>query len=359
MKRVSSIIFFLIVVLIANIYSQTYLEKKEFSKIMKLYNTDDYKGALKGFKFFLNKYPSSYYLPDVYYYVAILEDDYYSSILTFRDLLVKFPDYKKADEAIYRLGKLYFLHNNYTEAIRTFETLQQKYPNSNFIYGSNYWLGVTHLIKGNYAVAIEYFEKVLNYNKKDDTFYILSLIGKANVYFEQKDYDKSIYVYREAMELNKTNYLPQIYLGMANTFLKKKVYDKAYYYYKMVLKKFSGTPEYEISLQKIKFIENNRTIFDKLNVEKIFSKNDTGEEKVKKYYTVQLASVKNKRYANDLRLKLKIQGYEAFMRRVETDKGVFYRTMAGKFKSRESALKLAEEIKHKFKLDGIVTSFEE
>ncbi len=351
------ILWALLLFLLADLYSQTYLEKKEFNKIIKLYRQKKYKDALRGFKIFKEKYPSSYYLPDIYYYIAILEEDYYSSILAFKELLVKFPEYKKADEALYKLGKLYFLHNNYTEAIRIFEHLQDNYPKSDFIYGSNYWLGITHLIKRNYSTAIEYFNRVLNYNKKD-RFYILALIGKANTYFEKRNYKKSIKFYKTALKLKNKNYFPQIYVGIGNSYIKMKNYRKAYYYYKKILKEFKGTPEYEIALRKIKFMESNRTIFDKLNVKRIFPQKGEKKKKRRKYYTVQLSSVKNKRYANNLRIKLKVHGYNAFMRTVNTDKGKFYRTMVGKFKNKKEAINLRNEIKHKFKINGIIAKIE-
>ncbi len=352
MKRINKIIILLLFFTATELFSQTYLEKKEFKKILKLYQQKKYREALKRFRGFLEKYPSSYYLPDVYFYIAVLEEDYYSSILTFKELFVKFPEYKRTDEALYRLGKLYFLHNNYTEAIRTFELLQSNYPKSDFIYGSNYWLGITHLIKGNHLTAIEYFNKVIDYNKKD-RFYILALIGKANTYFDKKDYKKSIKIFKKALKLKNKNYFPQIYLGLANSYMKLKNYHKAYYYYKKIMKEFKGTPEYEVAMNKIEFMESNRTIFDKINIKKIIP--ERKEKKLREYYTVQLASVKNKRYANDLRIKLKVQGYNTFMQTVKTDRGIFYRTLVGKFKSKKSAQKLQKEIKHKFKINGIIT----
>lgn len=336
--------------------AQTYLETKEFNRIVELYQKKNYKEALKGFKIYLEKYPSSYYLPDVYYYIGILEEDYYSSILAFRNLLVKFPEYKKTDEVLYRLGKLYFLHNNYTEAIRVFELLHKDYPKSDFIYGSNYWLGITHLIKGNTEIAIKYFDKVIKYDKKDK-FYIMAMLGKGNAYYERQEYNKAIDIYKEALELDEKNYFPNIYLGLANSYMKEKDYDKAYYYYKKILKEFAGSPEYELALEKIEYIENNRTIFDNIKIDKLFPDKKREADK-EKYWSVQLASVKNKRYANNLRIKLKVQGYDSFMKSIETDKGKFYRTLVGKFKNKPDAEKLQKELNHKFKLKGIVVSIE-
>jgi len=342
---------FFFVFIISILYSQTYLEKKEFENLVSIYKKGEYKKALNEFKNFLKKYPGTYYLPDVYYYIAILEEDYYSAVIYFKELTLKFPEYEKSDEALYRLGKLYFLHNNYTEAINTFENLQNRYPKSYFIYGSNYWLGIVHLLKNDYEVSIKYFDKVLN-EKKKDKFYFLSFLNKGNALYEMGNYKDAIDIFNSALKESEKNYIPSIYLGLANCYMKLKDYENAYNFYKNILKEYPGSPEYEIAYKQIKFIEDNKTIFDKLNVKKIF---ETPQKKVSKevFYSVRVSSVKEKRFANDFRIRLKIQGYDAFMKSAIVGNERFYRTYIGKFKTKEEAEKLKEEVKIKLKLQDI------
>ncbi|MBN1899441.1 MAG: tetratricopeptide repeat protein [Spirochaetes bacterium] len=355
MKIKNSIFILIIFFLTLDIArSQTYLEKKEFNSILQLYQQKKYKKALGNLAKFKDKYPSSYYLPEVYYYMAILEEDYYSSILMFKELVVKFPDYGRVDEALYRLGKIYFLHNNYSQAIRTFELLFEKYPRSDFLYGSTYWLGIVYLVKGNFMEADDFFNRVIEYKKKDK-FHVLALIGRGNVQFEKQKYKKSVDLYKEALELKQKNYFPQIYLGLGNANLKLKQYDKAHYYFKKIMKEFTGTPEYEIAWSKIEFLESNKTIFDQIKSERVLPHK---EKEKRTFYSVQVASVKNKRYANDLRIKLKVQGFESFMDDIETDKGKFYRTLVGKCKSKLKAQGIMDQINHKLKIKGIIIKIE-
>ncbi len=336
--------------------SQTYLEKKEFNRILKLYNEKKYKEAFKGFKSFYSRFPSSYYLPDIYYYLGLLDEDYYTSILIFKELILKFPEYKRVDEVLYRMGKLYFFHNNYSEAIRSFQKLIKEYKKSNYVYGSKYWIGVCQLILGKYNEAISFFKQVLVY-KKYDRFYYRALMGLANSYFESKKYWSSIKLLKDSLKKRvPENYKPSIYLGIAKSYLKVKKYSKAYYYYKLIIKKYSGNPEYEIALKEIKFIKSKNLIIDKIIAENPLLKKDFPSKNKKKsnFYTIQISSVKDKRIANDWRIKLKAQGYDTFMESVKINGTKFYRTYVGKFKNKKEAFKIARKIKIKFKIDYIV-----
>ena len=282
------------------------------------------------------------------------ETNYFSAILLYKELIKKFSDHEKADNSLYRLGKLYFLHNNYTEAIRTFEKLIDNYRKSNYIYGSYYYLGLIHLVKNDINHAIEFFDTVIKQRKKHK-FHIESLVGKANCYFEKKKYDKCVYYFKEALKIKNKNYYPTIYLGLGNSYYKQKNYDKAYYYLRKVAKECPGSPEYELAMEKIEFIKNNKTIFDQIDWSKFKAEERPDEKKPKKkYYTIQIASVKNKRFANDWRIRLKSTGFPAFSKTAKTDKGTFYRTCVGKYETMEQAKKDKKNIEHKFKLDCII-----
>lgn len=353
-NKIIIIILFLVFFGCDVLWSQTYLEKKEYKQLMKLYNQKDYKHAYLRFKGFLEKYPSSYYLPDVLFYLAILEKNYYSTIIIYKELINKFPEYKKTDEALYRLAKLYLLHNNYTEGIRTFEKLMKGYKKSNYLYGSHYYLGLTYLIKNNYTDSLKYFNFIIKKNKKEK-FFILSLIGKANVFFEKKKYKQSISTFKEALKIKKKNYYPSIFYGLGNNCCKLKKYEKAYYYLKKVVKEYPGSGEYELAIEKINFIKDNKTIFDQINWEKFKAEERPGKGKPPvKYYSIQIASVKNKRFANDWRIKLKTAGYITFIKKIKNNNGVFYRTYVGKYKNKKKALDIKKKIAYSFKLNGIV-----
>ncbi len=352
MKPKNNIVFLILLLIFTyNLNSQTYLEKKEFSKIMKLYNAGKYKEAYKGFKSFYSKFPSSYYLPDLYYYIGKLEEDYYTAILIFKELVMKFPDYPKADEVMYRMGKLYFFHDNYTEAIRTFKNLIKTYRKSNYIYGSKYWIGLCYLLLGKLDDADEYFKKVIKYKKKE-RFYYLSVIGIANVLFEQnRHWDAIKFLKLEMKNIKNRNFIPTFYLSIANNYQKVKKYDKAYYYYKLIVKKYAGAPEYEIAYKQIKYMEDKKTIFNTIFDVPVNDKSRTNKGG---FYTIQISSVRDKRIANDWRVKLKVQGYKTFMESVIVNKKKYYRTYVGKYKSRSTAEKIAARLKRKYKLNCII-----
>ncbi|MBU1076991.1 MAG: tetratricopeptide repeat protein [Spirochaetes bacterium] len=354
-KNNIKIVLFTIFILfyVSLLFSQSYLEKKEYDQIIKIYEKKDYKRAYQRFKGFIEKYSSTYYLSDVVFYLALLEKNYYSSILLYKELITRFPKYEKADEAYYRLAKLYLLHNNYSESLRTFESLNKEYKKSNYLYGSDYYTGLIYLIKKDYSDSLKFFNRVIK-QKKTDKFYILSLIGKANILFEKKKYDQSIDIFKETLNLKDRNYYPSAFFGLGNNYYKLKKYDKAYYYLKRIIKEFPGSSEYELAMEKINFIKDNKTIFDQINWDKYKPEERPLQKQKIDLYSIQIASVKNKRFANDWRIKLKTAGYSTFIKSIKTKEGVFYRTCVGKYEKRSDAEDVLKKIKYDFKLEGTI-----
>lgn len=332
---------------------QTYLEKKEFSQIIRTYARKDYKNACRQFKAFKEKYPSSYYLPDVYLYLGQLEENYYLAVVTLKDLINKYPEYKRMDEALYRLAKLYFLHSNYTESIRYFSRIREEFPKSHYHYGSAYYLGLAHLIRTDHTKARLYFDEVLALNKKEN-FHVLALAGKAHSFYETGEYAKSVDLFKQALALKNAEHEAALYLGLGNSFLKMKDYGKAYYYYKKVVREFAGSSEYELALEKIDTMKKSKTILDKIRLDIEKKPVPSAAEPAKEFFTVQAASVKDKRLANDLRIKLKSHRFDPFLLTAETKEGTFFRTCVGKFSSAAEAQKTKTEIDRRFKLDSVI-----
>ncbi len=357
MKGRFIIILIFILLFSFSIFAQTHPGTKEFYKNLELYKKKSYKKAYQGFKNFIKKYPYDHYLPEAWFYLAILETNYYSAIILYKELIKKYPEHRRTDEALYRLGKLYLLHNNYTEAARIFKKIINTYKKSNFFYGTHYYLGLIYLIKSDFQEAIEYFDYVID-KKKKDKFHILSIIGKGNCYFEIKDYNKSIYYFKIGVKIKNKNYFPSLFYGMANSYLKNKKYNEAYDFFRLVVKQFPGSSEYELALEKLNYIKNNKTIFELIDWTKYKKEERPKEIKPKKkYYYIRVASVKNKRYANDWRIKLKTSGYTSKIQTAKTDKGTFYRTLIGPYKKKKDAEKTKKDIERKFKLKGTIIEF--
>jgi len=147
--------------------------------------------------------------------------------------------------------------------------------------------------------------------------------------------------------------------------MKKKNIKKAFiilsrHERKIIKTKFPGSPEYELAKDKIVFIKNNKTIFDQIDWSKIIVAERPDEKKPKKkYFSIQISSVTNKRFANAWRIRLKSNGFPAFSKTAKTDKGLFFRTYVGKYKTKDRALNIKNQIEHKFKLKCLVVELEE
>lgn len=157
---------------------------------------------------------------------------------------------KQRAEAIRDLGEAYLAQREYTRALREFLKAEAIYPDDPYLHNN---LGVTYMAKGNLDLSVRHFKKALDLKPdyaparnnlgsayleqenweaaiecfetvKGDLLYGTPHYPMTNlgfVYFKLGDYEKSVYNYKEALEIAPNfpmahHGLGQVYMAMGN-----------------------------------------------------------------------------------------------------------------------------------------------
>lgn len=289
-------------------------------------------------------------MPDILFLLGSTEPDYFSAILYYRQIIQQYSKYEKIDKAIMKLGDLYYLHSNYTEAMRTYSIIIGKYPESKYSAEAYYWLGNIYLDKRKYNKAIEYYNKVL-YSKTYNDMVPLANLGIAYAHYEMQKYEVAINQYKKIKELFPyAEIMINVYIGLGDSYFRLKKYKEAYINYKKVLEKYPDTPQATIAENQLKHIKRRKP-FVSSSIEK-------NPDIINKNFTIQVGSFKNKSNANNLRIKMKKNGFDSFV--VEFKKGdtIMYRTVVGRFAEKRDALETKDKIKETIKMDSFIIELE-
>ncbi len=154
--------------------------KQVYERLYAMYQKKDYRGAISGFKAFAEKYPTSSFTPNAYYWIAECyyaaadyQDGVYKNTLinlkqakNYFDLVIrKFPANEKAIDARTKLGKVEmithyvkarkaYLDQDYNEAIKNFKIYLNRFPNTYLAANCRYWAGICYFDQNQYRRAI-------------------------------------------------------------------------------------------------------------------------------------------------------------------------------------------------------------
>jgi tetratricopeptide (TPR) repeat protein len=189
---------------------------------------------------------------------------------------------------------------------------------------ASYLVGICYLKLGNGKRAKEYFNRGLN--DKADTITLDCLVGIADAYYVETQYESAIKRYDYI--LNKYRKIPDeanITYKLAQCYYRLGQWSKAKSYFKNTRNKYPESFEAEIS----------REILDKNYF----------------YYTVQVGSFGNKANADKLLVRLKRKRYPAYLDATKDEFNTFYRVRVGRF----SEINEAKRYEDRLKKDGLPT----
>jgi Flp pilus assembly protein TadD len=161
---------------------------------------------------------------------------------------------KERAQAAQELGEAYMRQKAYTRALREFLRAEQIYDKDPFLQND---LGLAYMAKGEYSRAVEHFQKALELNPdfsparnnlgaahmenenweeaveaflavKDDLLYATPHFPLTNlgfIFYHKGDYEKSLYYYREALDMMPG--FPKALHGQGRVYLAQGRYDKA------------------------------------------------------------------------------------------------------------------------------------
>ena len=137
----------------------------------------------------------------------------------------KSDNYSSEDiDPLLRLADSYYASKQFLKSIDTYNQLiSLDESNKNYI---NYQIGLCYYGINNFTKSIEFMDKVIVNSKKslddDATF------RKAQIYFENSEFDKSIENYTKVIEEYRfSSYVPYSYLNRATSYFNLRAYDQA------------------------------------------------------------------------------------------------------------------------------------
>lgn len=109
-------------------------EKVSYDQALKLYFAEKSQEARDAFSRFIENYPQSSLVPNAWYWLAethYMDKNYPRAILSFRQVMDKFPDDAKAPDSLLKIGYAYERLGDFKNALFYLSILVQDYPDSN------------------------------------------------------------------------------------------------------------------------------------------------------------------------------------------------------------------------------------
>tara|TARA_Y100000768_G_C23985785_1_gene688748 strand:- start:1386 stop:4325 length:2940 start_codon:yes stop_codon:yes gene_type:complete len=166
-----------------------------------------------------------------------------------------------------RLADSYYASKNFNSSIKYYNTaLQNSDINRNYII---YQIGLCYYGLDDFTKSIEYMDKVILNSEKslDDD----AIFRKAQIYFENSEFDKSIINYNLIIDEYKySEYISYSFLNRATSYFNLKSYDQAEDDYLYILKNISDEKiqsQAILGMQKIVSFTNNFTQLNSLITE--------------------------------------------------------------------------------------------
>ena len=180
------------------------------------------------------------------------------------DLVNKYDNKTTSHDPYLRLADSYYASKNFNQSINTYKALLEKTPsNVNYL---NYQIGLSYYGINNFEKSIEYLDKVIL--NEENSFNDDAIFRKAQIYFENSEFDKSIINYSEIIEkYNFSNYLPYSYLNRATSYFNLRSYDQAENDYLYILRNINDEniqSEALLGMQKIVSFSDNYSLVNTL-----------------------------------------------------------------------------------------------
>ena len=120
--------------------------------------------------------------------------DYESAIFEYERVVTLYRLSNFREEALYKLGLLYYRIKSYARSRDRMATLIDDYPNNEHYGSALYWIGEAFTIEGAYDDAILFFQKAIS-EKRNNNYLDYSIYTLAGIYEKTSDYKKAVEFY--------------------------------------------------------------------------------------------------------------------------------------------------------------------
>ncbi len=227
MKKILILLF---AVLLTNIsFAQSGAEI--YSSAMNAFNQRNYSEAYSLFEKFFSNYgiEDDLFASAKYYSAESLlragETD--GAIAHFESFTDKYEWSNFNDDALYKLGGLYFQRNEFDKSRGAFLQLLNKYPQSEFYGSSMFFVGETYTKQNRTDEAIRFFENAIS-SKRQNKFIDESIYSLANIYEKKGDYENAAKYYNQLLDFYpNSNLAPSAQIRIGLTYFNLKNYNVA------------------------------------------------------------------------------------------------------------------------------------
>lgn len=227
------------------LYAQTSMDIT--GRAMKLYNDSLYAQAYGAFEKISSEGGLSEDLMSVSkYYMAncllrLGQTD--GAISSFEDFVKSYPFSKFRDQAIFKLGSLYFAKADYFHSREKFNILIDLYPNSDYTGTAYYLIGQSFIEQKKFLEAEDYFLQAIG-SEANNKYQDYSIYSLAYVYEKEKSYRKAVKYYTQIIDYyDESKLLPEAQRRLGICYYSLKEYDSALL--ELQDSKLAGLPESE------------------------------------------------------------------------------------------------------------------
>lgn len=138
-----------------------------------------------------------------------------------------FPLSNFRDEALYKLGIIYFKSLNYAKAREKLITLVNDYPNSEYFGEANYWIGEAFISENRLLEAEEFLLQSLTVSERNAKL-DYSIYSLGNLYERKGNYEKAVSYYDELLSYYSESILaPYAQLRIGISYYRLNDYENA------------------------------------------------------------------------------------------------------------------------------------
>ena len=205
----------------------------------------DYESAVFDYERVVTLYRLSNFREEALYKLGLL----YYRIRSFdksRDrmatLIDDYPENEHYGSALYWIGEAFTIEEKYDDAILFFQKAITEKRNNNYLDYSIYTLAGIYEKTSDYKKAVEFYDMLLTYYK-NSPLYASAQIRIGYCYFKLKDYENSIIELSNPVveSLSSEKKAEALYM-LGNSFFRTGEYDKAQTTFEDILKKYPGVP---------------------------------------------------------------------------------------------------------------------
>lgn len=201
MKRSVSI-FFKVLLIVGLCVSQSLAQSSDqqaYQRAVDLYNAGEWDKAKTAFQDFIGAYAGSDFVPEVYVYMAKLENDPAVSTRYFQLIVDQYPMSSVADDALMGLAQYEYARGSYQKSAELYGRLTGEYPQSELAAEASYWSANSRYLNGDIAAAEAAFNQTIStYPSAEKASW--ALLDLAYIYQQKKDYPTAVEKYRKLIQ---------------------------------------------------------------------------------------------------------------------------------------------------------------